>query len=110
MRRRVGSARAANVRSNAFEGYLTIWLTISEEIPNCKFFFGFSKQAVNCARSRGNRPGRNRQERAEDKRFDREFPMIFLGEKISREVSDRATLRFSRDDCSLNFDYAHDST
>src|SRR5262245_39150932 len=41
MRRRVGSANAANVRSKLAVEYLTIWLNISRFISACKQFFDF---------------------------------------------------------------------
>ena len=38
----------------------------------------------------GNWPGRNREQHAEDERFNREFQMIFLVEEIASELADRA--------------------
>src|SRR4029453_15538038 len=46
MRRRVGSARAANVRLSASEEYLTIWLSMNETIMPCKQNFLATKFAV----------------------------------------------------------------
>src|SRR4030095_1938464 len=116
MRRRVGSARAAKVRFNWADEYLTIWLNIKRLIDQSKSFFRvFSKKSVDRVDRGHNWQSRNRKQRAEDERFDREFQMIFLREEISREVTDRAARcrlwrRFVCADCSLDLYHAHESS
>ena len=59
----------------------------------------------------GNWPGRNREQDAEDERFNREFQMIFRGEEMVGELANRSTISclvISAED-SGDFDYAHES-
>ena len=110
MRRRVGSANAANVRFNVLE-YLTIWLTISSAIASAQIFLCYLQDLADRPGRRNYGPRAKRQQRPEEQRFNREVQMIFACEEIACELENESCSYRSRSfyfrDCSLNGDYAH---
>src|SRR5215472_16220319 len=82
IRRRVGSARAANVRLSVLE-YLTIWLNIGTSFPARNWFFVFLQDLTDRAGRSDNGPHAKRQQRPEEQRVNGKLHLILAGEKIS---------------------------
>src|SRR5438445_13480641 len=110
IRRRVGSARAANVPFSVLE-YLTIWLTISSAIASAQTFFYYLQDPADRAGRSNNRPCAHRQQRPEEQRLNRKMQVIFAREKIAGELENKPPTCRSRSfhfrDLPLNCEYAH---
>ena len=64
---------------------------LAERSGTCKQFFSARpglQKPVDCARRCDNRPGRDRQQNAEEQRFDGKRPMILAREKISGQFAE----------------------